>query len=88
MPIKKLLNRFRRNIGKTFNKDYINQKLQKRHGNCKKCGNCCKECEYLSYSNLCTVYLNRPYFCHKEFPIDKLDQDIFQVKNCGYYFKK
>ena len=82
----KLLNKLRREINKILNKDYIKNKLKKRKGNCKKCGQCCKGCKHLDKKNLCKTYGNRPFYCHQQFPIDKLDQKVFRVKNCGYKF--
>jgi len=74
-------------IYEKIDKNYISKKLTKRKGKCNKCGNCCKHCKYLNKStNLCKVYNKRPYFCYKEFPIDKLDQKIWNVKKCGYKF--
>jgi hypothetical protein len=72
-----------------INKDYIKNKLKKRKGKCKKCGKCCKGCRFLNKkNNLCKVYKKRPVLCYKEFPIDKLDQRIWKVKNCSYSFSK
>lgn len=83
----KLLNKLRREINKILNKNYIKNKLKKRKGYCKKCGQCCKGCKHLDKkTNLCKTYENRPFYCHRQFPIDKLDQKIFKVKNCGYSF--
>jgi hypothetical protein len=82
----KLLNRLRREFFKMFNSEFYFDKLKKRIGNCKQCGECCIGCKYLK-NNKCSVYNNRPWFCYKEFPLDKLDQKVFGVKNCGYSFK-
>ena len=43
----RLLNRLRRNFMQLINKDYIKNKLKKRKGHCKKCGQCCKGCRHL-----------------------------------------
>ena len=84
----KLINRFRRKLMQRVNKDYIKNKLSKRKGKCKKCGKCCKGCKHLNAkTNLCKIYKNRPWFCHKNFPIDKMDQKVFRIKNCGYSFE-
>lgn len=83
----KLLNRLRRNFMQLTKKDYIINKMKKRKGYCKKCGQCCKGCNYLDKkTNFCKVYNKRPFYCHKQFPIDNLDQKVFRVKNCGYSF--
>jgi Fe-S-cluster containining protein len=67
-------------------KNYIASKLAKRKGSCKKCGQCCKGCRHLDKDNLCKIYDNRPWACYKEFPLDKLDKEIWQVTKCGYKF--
>jgi len=85
----KLPNKIKREFMQIIDKDYINNKLKKRNGKCKKCGECCKGCINLDKkTNLCKVYKKRPALCYKEFPLDKLDQKIWNVKNCGYYFDR
>ena len=79
-------NRFRRVFMKTVNRGYIKNKSKKRKGFCKRCGQCCKGCNYFKEKN-CIIYKNRPWWCHKDFPIDKLDQKVFGVKNCGFKFR-
>jgi len=72
-----------------FDKNYIKNKLKKRRGKCKKCGQCCRGCFFLDKkTNLCRTYKRRPFFCYKDFPIDKRDQEAWCVKNCGYSFIK
>jgi hypothetical protein len=72
-----------------FDKDYTKNKLKKRKGKCKKCGECCRGCKFLNKkTKLCKVYKKRPHLCYKAFPIDKLDQKIWKVKDCGYHFTK
>lgn len=72
---------------KTIDKNYVNKKINKRTGQCKKCGKCCEDCEFLDKkTKLCKTYENRPWFCYKEFPLDKLDLKIWNIKNCGYRF--
>jgi hypothetical protein len=66
--------------------EYIANKLKKRRGACKKCGDCCRHCRLLGKDNLCTVYEKRPFLCYREFPLDRLDQKIWEVKDCGYTF--
>ncbi|MFA6022481.1 MAG: YkgJ family cysteine cluster protein [Candidatus Pacearchaeota archaeon] len=84
----KLPNRIRRQVMQISDKDYIINKLNKRIGQCKKCGQCCKGCKFLdTETKLCKVYDDRPWLCHKDFPLDKLDQKIWGVKNCGYNFE-
>lgn len=70
-----------------INKDHIKNKLAKRKGECKKCGKCCGDCKFLNKeTKLCTIHENRPWNCYKDFPLDKLDQKIWGVKDCGYGF--
>jgi Fe-S-cluster containining protein len=69
-----------------INKDYIKNKIEKRKGRCKRCGECCKGCKHLDKTKICKIYNKRPFYCHKQFPIDRLDQKVFRVKNCGYSF--
>ena len=86
--ILKLPNHLRRSVICIYDKEYINKKISKRKGECKKCGKCCRGCIHLDKkSNLCKIYSNRPLLCHKNFPLDKLDQKIWNVKDCGYSFE-
>jgi len=83
----KLPNRLRRNFMQIIDKNYLSKKLSNRSGECLKCGQCCRGCKYFDVeTKLCKVYENRQWFCHRDFPIDKLDQKIFKVKDCGYKF--
>ncbi len=83
----KPFNRLRREVMNFFDKDYIKRKLEERKGRCKRCGECCKGCKFLDdKTKLCKTYSNRPWLCYKKFPLDKLDQWIWNVKNCGYSF--
>jgi hypothetical protein len=85
----KPLNRLRRNSMQLIDKNYIKKKLAKRKGECKKCGKCCRGCKYLdTKTKLCIIYRKRPFICYKNFPLDKLDQWIWNVKDCGYRFEK
>jgi len=83
----KPFNRLRREIMQLVNKDYIKNKLKKRKGRCKKCGECCKGCKFLDKkTRLCKTYNNRPWLCYKEFPLDNLDKWVWKAKNCGFDF--
>ncbi len=86
----KIANRARREIGKIIDENYVAGKLAKRKGKCLRCGKCCLGCKYLDVRDgkcRCKVYSDRPWFCHKDFPIDKLDLKVFGVeKSCGYKF--
>lgn len=85
--ILKLGNRLRRSFFSFFNQDYIKDKLKDRRGSCIMCGKCCKGCKHLDEHNKCKVYEKRPVYCHQLFPIDKMDQKVFGVTDCGYYFQ-
>ncbi|MFA5992576.1 MAG: YkgJ family cysteine cluster protein [Candidatus Pacearchaeota archaeon] len=84
----KMFNRLKRDFKKLTNKNYIQDKINKRKGECKKCGQCCENCKFLDKTtNLCKVYETRPFYCHQEFPLDKTDQKIWKIKSCGYSFE-
>jgi len=80
----------RRGILFLFNRAYFENKLAKRKGKCKKCGKCCEGCMYLDKkTKLCKIYNKRPCFvCHKDFPLDKVDLWLWNIKDCGYRFEK
>lgn len=84
------LNILRHYFFKQKNKNYVKNQIKKRKGKCKRCGECCKNCSYLDKkTKLCKIYKNRPWFCYKDFPLDKIDQKIWGVeKICGYKFKE
>ena len=74
----------------SLDKNYVNKKIEKRIGKCKKCGRCCKGCWYLDKkTKLCKVYPNRPTFvCYREFPLTQFDQKVWALeKKCNYKFK-
>lgn len=84
----KIVNKLRRELNCFFYKNYIDEKIKKRKGECLKCGECCNNCKFLDgKTNLCLVYEKRPWFCYKNFPLDELDKKVFCVKNCGYWFE-
>lgn len=89
MKFLKLPNRLRRIFMLAVDKNYLEKKLAKRKGECLKCGKCCRGCKYLDIkTKLCKIYDDTPWFCHKNFPIDKLDQKVFGVEGkCGYRFE-
>lgn len=83
----KLPDKLIRKLMQAINKDYVKNKLMKRKGSCRKCGECCGNCRFLDKkTRLCKVYKHRPRTCYKEFPLDNLDKKIWEVKNCGYSF--
>ena len=85
----KLVNRMRRGFMKAVDKNYVEKKLAGRKGKCLRCGLCCKGCKFLDEkTKMCKVYNNRPWTCHKDFPLDEFDQRVFGVeKSCRYTFK-
>ena len=85
----KPINRLHREFIKLVDKNYINKKLANRKGKCLRCGQCCRRCKHLDKkTKLCKVYNSRPWICHKDFPLDKKEQWIWNIKKCGYSFKK
>lgn len=77
-------------IMQLIDKNYLKNKLKKRTGKCIKCGKCCGKCKYLDKkTKLCRIHNKRPSIsCYSEFPLDKADQKLWNVKNCGYKFKE
>lgn len=84
---KQIINNIRINLIYFFYPSYIIKSHSRRKGQCKKCGQCCKRCLYLTEDNSCSVYHNRPRWCAVDFPIDNLDIKLREIKNCGYYWK-
>ena len=86
--ILKFLNFLRRNFMKLVDKNYVEKKLSRRKGKCRRCGKCCEGCKFLNkQKKLCSVYNNRPkILCHNDFPLDELDKKIWKIKRCGYSF--
>jgi len=55
-------------------------------GECKRCGNCCKneECEFLKFENniaVCTIYEDRFFKCRNWPCVPPI-----MIKGCGFYF--
>ena len=72
-----------------FDKDYIKKKTKNRKGKCLKCGECCGNCKHLKKvgkKKICSVYKNRPWKCHGHFPLSKKEQELWNVKKCGFCF--
>jgi hypothetical protein len=87
--ILKPINVLVRRMNNLANKNYTKNKLKKRIGKCNKCAECCKGCRHLDKNTkLCKIYKTRNFMCYKEFPLDDLDKKIWNVKDCGYKFKK
>ena len=86
-PLLKLSSALKRKVMPLIKKDYVRKKLEKRKGECRRCGQCCRGCPNLGKDNLCRVYENRPsWLCFRDFPLDELDQRAWNVKDCGYSF--
>lgn len=67
-------------------RSYVQVKLQRRQGECRRCGNCCKivfHCPWLHDGAHCDIYEKRPVQC-RAFPID--ERDLREVPECGFYF--
>jgi len=86
----KLSSVLKRNIIPIFDKDYVQKKLSKRRGECRRCGQCCRGCPFLDVQTmLCKTYDHRPVgVCFKEFPLEEKDQRAWGVKGCGFFFDK
>jgi len=76
-----------------FKKDYIQNQLKLRRGQCRQCARCCTfafRCPLLTRENLCLSYIKgRPDVC-KLFAIDQRDIDDVAVSGgqCGYWFEE
>ena len=87
-PFKSKIRRF---ILCKFYKDYVEEQLEKKGGDCLQCGKCCKflyRCPFLIGFNgniRCLIYNHfRPSQCIA-FPVDIKDLEEVDFK-CGYYF--
>ena len=75
-----------------FRRQYVQNQLLTRRGDCRQCGTCCNllfTCPMLTKQGRCFVYGScRPESC-KVFPIDQRDIDevSFCGSCCGYYFE-
>lgn len=71
----------------TFRPDYVRKQIEKRKGECRQCGSCCRlvfHCFYLTTEDLCRTYSSRCSVC-STFPID--ERDLRDVgPHCGYSF--
>jgi hypothetical protein len=68
--------------------DYVEKRLELRRGECLRCGACCRTCSHLDIeTHLCKTYSDRPWYCNRDFPLDRVDQMAFRVEaRCGYRF--
>jgi hypothetical protein len=75
-----------------FQKQYVQNQLLVRQGDCRQCGFCCNllyTCPMLTKSGRCIIYGScRPRSC-KVFPIDQRDIDEVNLcgGHCGYHFE-
>jgi len=74
-----------------FRKNYVEQQIENRQGDCNQCGNCCEilfKCPFLikneTGDTLCSIYENRPKQC-AAFPIN--EKCLSEVDfDCTYTF--
>jgi hypothetical protein len=79
-----------------FRREYVQQQLAKRQGECRRCGACCQmgiRCWKLSYGDgqsHCQSYNGRRSLNCRNFPIDERDLDerdlVAPDTPCGYHF--
>lgn len=66
---------------------YVERQLEKRRGECQRCGDCCLivcRCPFLEGKNQCSIYSSRSMQCRK-FPID--ERDLRDVPTCAFRFE-
>ena len=69
-----------------FRPDYVRESISRRHGECRRCGDCCRilfRCPFLKNGNSCTIYKMRSRAC-RMFPIDR--RDLADVPTCAFHF--
>jgi len=69
-----------------YHTGYVERQMERRKGECARCGTCCKivfDCPYLEDDNECTVYEERALQC-RAFPID--ERDLEEVPECEFRF--
>jgi hypothetical protein len=77
----------RRFVNVKFRPAYVRASLEKRKGECQRCGRCCSigfRCPHLTDNNVCQRYETRYEQCMR-FPIDRSDLHYLGDK-CGFYF--
>jgi len=70
-----------------FRPNYVRKSLEKRKGQCRRCGHCCSiafRCPHLKEGNECAIYEHRYEQCAL-FPIDWRDIKYLS-DTCGHYF--
>ena len=96
LSLKLLKGKIRRFYLGHFRKSYVKLQLEKRKGECARCGACCKlifNCPFLIENPdgtfKCKIYGKRPINC-RIFPIDEKDlkeRNLISNLPCGYYFE-
>ncbi len=81
-----------RRVYYVFNKREIYTSLEKRQGNCLRCGRCCHasfKCQHLDYDekglSLCKVYDQKPLMCSL-YPYSDEDYFYHLKPTCGYTY--
>jgi Fe-S-cluster containining protein len=74
-----------------FRRDYVLSSRQRRRGECRRCGTCCRvfaKCTFLS-GNTCRIYGIRFDQC-RAFPIDTSDIELVRDMGgeCGFWFEE
>ena len=92
---RQFLGKSRRFFYSAFGNGYVARQLDRRQGDCRRCGACCKllfNCPFLDESTTrcrCRIYGHTSRNC-QIFPLDKrdlVDRDMVMPKiPCGYYF--
>ncbi|OGS20424.1 MAG: hypothetical protein A2252_10320 [Elusimicrobia bacterium RIFOXYA2_FULL_39_19] len=87
-----MLKKIRRHFKVYLTKKYFEKHKEKKTGNCKRCGNCCKiwyKCPFLEFKSkeaTCKIYKHRPAVC-RIFPLNRKDLEEISTK-CGFHFEK
>ncbi|MGQ3686385.1 MAG: YkgJ family cysteine cluster protein [Candidatus Loosdrechtia sp.] len=75
-----------------FNKREVYSSLEKRKGNCMRCGRCCHasfRCQHLAYDenglSLCKIYDRKPHMCSL-YPYNESDFFYHIRSTCGYKY--
>ena len=69
-----------------FRPGYVRAQIEKRRGECRRCGDCCGiafRCPWLEDRNVCGHYEKRWLVC-RMFPID--ERDLRDVPTCSFRF--
>ena len=79
-----------------FRKEYVQERIAARKGECQRCGACCQllvRCAFSAECDSqagCSIYMHRPVNC-RIYPLDNnhiAERDIVMPERpCGYYFE-